>query len=94
MYVRCIEGLCYGHAKTVSRGNYSTYAGSDFWKEISGWEDAYLAILNIFSMHAKNGLAEAKTASKILIVTFLKENQIPLDDRINWANLVLYVNGK
>lgn len=94
IHVRCIEGLCYGHAKTVSRGNYSTYAGSDFWKEISEWDDAYLAILNIFSIHAQNGLTEAKTASKRFIVAFLKENQISLDNQINWANLVRYVNGK
>lgn len=93
-HVRCIEGVCYGHANTANKGNYYTYVGSHFWEEISGWEDAYLAILNIFSIHAQNGLAEARTASKTLIVKFLKENKISLNNQINWANLVRYVNGK
>ncbi len=91
--IKCIEGVCYGHAGTINKGNYYTYVGSDFWKEISGWEDTYLAILCIFSTHAQNGLTEAKTAARAVIRSFLRENRISLDNQINWANLVQYVNG-
>ncbi|MCY4265412.1 MAG: PmeII family type II restriction endonuclease [Gammaproteobacteria bacterium] len=92
--VRCIEGVCYGPASKNDRGNFHTYIGSEFWKEISGWDGIYLALLGVFRSHAQNGLSEVKADAKECITNFLVKNAISVNGQINWDNLILYVNGK
>jgi len=91
--VVCIEGICYGPAKINNKGNYYRYIGSEFWKEISGWEYTYLALVEIFSAHAQNGFTEIRTNAIESIIKFLENSEISSDLQINWNKLVRYVNS-
>ncbi len=94
VHVRCIEGVCYGPASNRSRGSYYTYIGSDFWEEVSGWEDTHIALLSIFVAHAQNGLMESKTLAKGAVTQFLIESGISQQGEIDWVNWVNYVDKK
>ncbi|MCS1407028.1 MAG: hypothetical protein M2R45_00184 [Verrucomicrobia subdivision 3 bacterium] len=93
-HIKCIEGICYGPASKKNKGDFHTYIGSDFWEEIIDWNGTYMALLDIFSKHAANGLQEIKQAAKDKITRFLIDNEISLGNKIHWANLVRYVNGR
>ncbi len=94
MQVKCIEGICYGKAEIKDKGNYHLYAGSDFWTEISDWDSAHLALLDIFHNHAQNGLQDIKSFAKQAIVKTLIDKEISIDGHICWPNLVQFVDGK
>ncbi len=93
VHVRCIEGICYGPASSRDRGNYLTYIGSVFWKEISEWDETYTALLDIFFRHAQNGLLEVKVAAREKIINFLIYNGISVNNEIQWNRLLQFVNG-
>ena len=70
--VRAVEGICYGPSKTIDKGSYYRIVGRDFWKDISGWEDAGTAVLHVIRKHAGNGLKGAREKARLRMVNYLE----------------------
>ncbi len=66
----------------------------DFREEISGWSNVYMALLDVFSRHAQNGLLDIKSNAKNMIVDHLDANGIVSGRTINWVALLKHVNKK
>lgn len=92
--VRCIEGCCYGRSRVDYRGTHERIVGDDFWEEISGWDGAADAILELIGEYAENGLHELRRQTHAKIVAYLRTEGIAADDGLHWDKFLGIVNRR
>lgn len=86
--VDCIEGICYGPSRIKDKGTHFEIVGKYFWKEISDWEHAGLAVFDRVEHHAQNGMGEAMKATQTNIVDYLcRVNAAKTNGELDWNRL-------
>ena len=88
MHVRCIEGCCYGKSGINDKGTHERLVGYAFWKEISGWEGAAHAVLELIGEYAENGLQTARAEAHRMVVNYLYERGIADEEGLDWDKLL------
>ena len=92
--VRCIEGCCYGRSRIDYVGTHERIVGDHFWEEISGWDGATDAILELIGEYAENGLQELRRNAHAKILNYLRTQGIANGNVLHWEKFLGTVNRR
>lgn len=93
LYIKAVNGCCYGRDNNSDKGDYFKYCGQKFWEFVSGDTDLYTKIIEPLGHHAKERNDDFIQSYSQMINKFTKEfadTFCMVDGSIDWDKLVRF----